>query len=209
MRETNKAKQAFEDYFGLGPGRSLQNLHQTYTKAAPDSVPTRHLRTLKQWSSEHNWQERVAEREAALTAEAMEELRETATKTGYALFFKRIADLNVLAELLFDEILTEDKRWLPDVKQIGAGEFAERVDIVRFNAGLIGRFLDALEALATEMGERKHGVEVTGRDGGPIEHIDIEAIRKKRWKDVEETLARVLAEEQLSAEAVTDPGNEE
>src|SRR3990172_2547657 len=155
MRETNKARQAFEDYFNMGPGRSLAKLRQKYAKYTAKKPPTIHLRILQKWSSEHGWQKRVAAREAGIAAKTLEVITEEATKSGYALYQKRIADLNKVGELLFEEIMTEDKRWLPDVKQLGVGKDAERVDIVRFNAPLVAQYREALEDIAEEMGERE------------------------------------------------------
>lgn len=173
MRETAKAKQAFEDYFQLGPKRSLQKLLTEYEKrhqTATKPPPTLRLRTLKTWSREHGWQERIEEREREVALAALEKIKETATQTGYAVFQKRIADLNELAELLLEEINTEKKRWLPDVKGIGSSQFGtyERVDITRFNASLIEQFRKTLDDIAAEMGERVKGVKVVGEDGGPL-----------------------------------------
>lgn len=71
------------------------------------------------------------------------------------------------------------KVWLPDVKQIGGGEHAERVDIVRFNAALIEQYRGTLDDIAKEKGERKQKMEVTGKDGGAITHkiTTIEVVR--------------------------------
>ncbi len=85
--------------------------------------------------------------------------------SGFAQRFARVAELNRLAELLQEEIWTDDKRWLPDVKQIGSGEAAERVDIVRFNASVIEQYRQTLEDIAVEMGERVRGVKVSGNLG--------------------------------------------
>lgn len=169
MRESNKAKQAFEDYFQFGPGRSLEKLLGQYrARSAPGARPTLRLQTLKAWSSAFNWQQRIADREAEIARAALEKIRETATETGYAIYQQRIADLDRVAELLLEEIFTEDKRWLPDVKQIGSGKHAERVDIVRFNAALIEQYRGALGDIAAEMGERIKGIEVRGKPGAPI-----------------------------------------
>ena len=160
MRETNRARQAFDDYFNLGPGRSLSGLakrFQKYTKATP---PTTHLRTLKKWSKELEWQRRIGEREAEIQAAVLEGIKQNATEIGYAIFQKRIHDLNRLGELLLGEVLDDDKRWLADVKQIGSGEYAERVDIVRFNSTLIEQFRKTLDDIAAETGGRIKGIEV-------------------------------------------------
>ena len=60
--ETAKAHKGFVDYCEMGAGRSLLKLHRRYTERALEPV-TLHLRTLKRWSTEHNWQARVAEYE--------------------------------------------------------------------------------------------------------------------------------------------------
>ncbi len=170
MRETQRAKQAFEDYFSMGPGRSLRLLYKQYRvhKDSATRPPSRRLATIKQWSSEHNWQARVGEREQELAEAKFEAIKSKAEEAGYAFWPKRVQDLVALAELLLSEIHEEDKRWLPDVKAIGMGKFAERVDLVRFNSPLIEQFRKTLDDIAAEMGERAKGVVVTGRDGGPI-----------------------------------------
>lgn len=101
MKESNKAAKAFEDYYNLGPGRSLAKLHRTYTEDAPESVPTKQLRTLKKWSTTHSWQKRVAERDIEVAKTYLEEIKEKATETGYAVFYKRIHDLGIIAERMF------------------------------------------------------------------------------------------------------------
>jgi len=170
MRESNKATQAFEDYFSLGPGRSLDKLLEQYRVQSGNkaSTPTLRKATLAKWSSSFGWQQRVAERDAEIAQAAFEKVKEQATETGYAVWQKRIADLNSLAALLFEEISDVDKRWLPDVKQIGSGESFERVDIVRFNSALIEQFRQALGDIASEMGERVKGIKIEGKEGAPV-----------------------------------------
>ena len=192
--ETNKSRAAFEDYFLLGPGRSLPKLTKLYRTRTKPSPPTQQLRTLKEWSTTFDWQARVAERERAIAREQLEGLKKAARETGYAQIEQRLCDLNKIGALLFGEIFKEDKRWLPDVKQIGQGDNAERVDIVRFNAPLIQQYRETLNDIAAEMGQRVKGLELTGKDGGPIEVKDIEATRKKRWADIAPVLAGVETE---------------
>lgn len=82
--ETARANAALHDYAAMGPGRSLRRLldrYQTVPKAYPEHPPTRRLPTLKRWSRDYRWQERVdrhdgLEREAgreALRAAAIED----------------------------------------------------------------------------------------------------------------------------------------
>lgn len=105
MKETNKAREAFETYFNLGPGRSIQKLHALY-QTRPEARPTRHISTLKSWSTTHGWQERVRQRDQEITDAQMAHIKATATSTGYALFQQRIHDLGVLAMRLFNLLET-------------------------------------------------------------------------------------------------------
>lgn len=101
MKETNKARQAFEDYFLMGPNRSLRLLLRKYLKDTSQKPLTRHLRTIIKWSSTHGWQERVRQRDQEISYAVMAQIIETATNTGYAVFQKRIYDLGVLADRMF------------------------------------------------------------------------------------------------------------
>lgn len=161
MAETIKAKQAFEDYYNMGPGRSLAELFRVYRKRPKGKAPTQRLATIKTWSSKYNWQERVVDRDAEIAQVQFEEIKRKATETGYAVFQKRIWDLGQMAEILFEEVQDEQKRWLADVKSVGIGENAERVDIVRFNEGLLRQFRGALDDIAKEMGERQKNIHLT------------------------------------------------
>lgn len=197
--ESPKAAAAFEDYYALGPGRSLTMLAERYVAQRKHgaTTPTRHRATLGRWSRQFAWQERVAQRDAELAAaaqQALERQRAEAIQSGFALFFRRIARLNELAELLWEEINTEHKRWLRDVKQIGSGEFAERIDLIRFNAGLIEQFRKTLEDLAAEMGERAKGIEISGRGGGPLEVRNLEAMYERDLESLAQLMRGAAAD---------------
>jgi len=143
--------------------------------------PTRTLRTIRGWSAKYAWQDRV-DRAKEIADDEIAELerevrREAILSSGFAQRYERVAALQDLAELLLSELLTEDKRWLPDVKQIGGGEYAERIDIVRFNSAIVEQFRKTLEDIAAEMGDRvqKQEHEVHGTID-----FDIDAWREKR-----------------------------
>ena len=193
MRETNKAKAAFEDYYNIGHGRSLRALCEKYRlqKDRGATVPTIRKKTLEIWSNHHNWQDRVGERDAEIAVAYFEAIKKKAMDASYAFWPKRVHDLIDLAELLYDEINTVDKRWVPDVKQIGGGEYAERVDIVRFNSPLIREFREALDDIAAEMGERVKSVRADITTGGePLTVEAMEAIKKKRWEEAASVIAK-------------------
>jgi hypothetical protein len=194
--ESNKARAAFEDYFALGPGRSLTKLLAIYKKRPKPAPPTNQLTTLKQWSTGFKWQERIAEREQAIAQEQVEGMKKAARETGYAVIEQRLRDLNSLAELLNSEIYEEDKRWLPDVKQAGN----ERVDIVRFNAPLIQQFRETLNDIASELGQRVKGLELSGKGGGPLTTIDLTRLS-------DEQLQRIANGENPASVVASTPGN--
>ena len=82
MKETPAAQEAFEDYYGMGPERSLPKLHEQYVErdqgGAELCPPTTRLNTLKEWSAKHGWQERVKERVRERAAGIRDKLEERA-----------------------------------------------------------------------------------------------------------------------------------
>lgn len=166
----------FQRFLFLGVTRSI---YQTYLAERREKAKTKKQRQClaadvsarvglpKQWRENaekwdwkgraHAWDEDQRKHRSELYAAQQDEI----LKRGFAAQVARIYELNRLAELLLAEIWTEDKRWLPDVKQIGSGDAAERVDIVRFNTGLIQQFRGTLEDIALEFGERGMKLETT------------------------------------------------
>lgn len=94
---TDKAAEAFADYVELGPKRSLPTLAAAY-KLCTEPVPTKHIQTLKTWSSKYQWQARIssavtqavtrklelaAELDADTFLKTSERLNETMSSPGY------------------------------------------------------------------------------------------------------------------------------
>lgn len=180
-RESNRTRAAFEDYYAMGPGRSLTALVAGYRVRGESDPrpPARRLATVKAWSAAFGWQARIAERDAAATAaaaRAFEAERQAALQSGFAVLHRRVDALNALAELLQGEVLDATKRWLADAKWIGGFESGSRVELERFNAPLIEQFRGALSDIAAELGARVKGVEVVGKGGGPVQVSVIEVI---------------------------------
>ena len=159
MKETPKAAQAWADYLALGPDRSLEKLASRYHRRRkfPKSSPASTLRQLKRWSAEFGWQDRLRdivdrevreaqEREAAHVREVME--------TGYALPHHRVALLKRLTDDLVADVTEGGRRWVRDVKVIGTGEEAEKVDVERFNESEFKQIRGLLDDIAKEKGER-------------------------------------------------------
>lgn len=172
--ESYKAIQACNDYLRLGPGRTLPALVQIYTKGSEKQPPTRSYGTLKKWAATYHWRDRGAEYDVGRERQKNEYARQM-MMSGLAVPFERVEKLKVLAGFLEGQLYEQDEEgvyhnvWLPDVKQIGAGPNAERVDIERFNAAIISEFRAALGDLAKETGGRVRKAEITGAEGGPIE----------------------------------------
>lgn len=188
LNETRKAHTGLRDYWAIGPGRSIRKLHQMYMETTSQEPPTRVLRTILGWSTKYSWQDRI-DRAKEIADDEIAELerqvrRDTVLTSGFALRYERVAALQALADLLQEELLEEDKRWLPDVKQIGGGEYAERVDIVRFNNAIIEQFRKTLEDIAAEMGDRVQRQEHEVR---AMVEFDLEAWQETR----DERLAQV------------------
>jgi len=142
----------------MGPGRSLAKLCDRYLSAT-ELPPTKRIKTLKDWSRNYGWQIRVDEYEAELERQKTER-RQQIMESGLAQEFERTDELKTLAQFLIDQVYEQGEDgvyhnvWLPDVKQIGSGEFAERIDIERFNAAIIHELRGVLDDLAKETGGR-------------------------------------------------------
>jgi|GEM_PF-2392634 hypothetical protein len=173
-KEPTQLYERFQRYLLLGPARSVYAAYRAElaerARARQKKLSITRTGLPQSWreqSKRWRWSERAqafdeaerAKRYAAYQARADEILRE-----GLAQRFARVEELKHLAELLRAEVLTEDKRWLPDAKWIG-GEFGERVDIVRFNSALVEQYRQTLEDLAMELGERVRGMKVSGSIG--------------------------------------------
>jgi hypothetical protein len=89
--------------------------------------------------------------------------------SGLALIHERVQTLKELEGLLLNQLYEKGEDevlhnlWLPDVKQIGSGENAERVDIERYNSPLITDIRGVLDDLAKETGGRVQKADLTSK----------------------------------------------
>lgn len=150
--ESDKAVIACNDYLRLGAGRSLRKLAKKYDKTKRNTTPTDSLSTLGQWSTEYDWQQRASLYDGELEHLRNEKKRKE-FEAGLALDYERVHELKSLAHLLKQDLTV--RLWLDDVKSIGSGEFAERVDLIRFNSALVEQYRGVLDDLAKETGGRK------------------------------------------------------
>lgn len=148
----------FERFRLMEPVRSIAAVYQdeylSKNHEKPRSnAPGDWYEQAKQWQ----WEERAAAWDAYQDEQLEKYIlaeRKKVLKSRYALMHKRVQELDELAALLRKEIHEKEKYYLIDVKQIGYGEFAERVDIEIFNDKLISEFRATLADIAAEMGER-------------------------------------------------------
>lgn len=187
--ESDSAVVACNDWLRMGSGRSLRQLIDNYSQqitfSATFSAPTDNYGTVRQWASKYNWAERATEYDETWEQRKNAE-REQIFNHELAQDFGRVRKLLKLAQMLeaqiyevgtskvqvdldtFEEVKILHNVWLPDVKQIGSGDSAERVDIERFNSALISEYRATLDDLAKEVGGRKQRTELANADGKPF-----------------------------------------
>lgn len=186
-RETKRATQACNDYLRMGAGRSLLKLQQMYIAYTSEKPPSRQLRTIAEWSRKFNWQARADEYDAEVERqknEYTEQRRREAMETALALDYERVLELKRMFGLLDRELYETDEKgniigfkretvWVPDVKQIGGGQFATQVDIERFNRAIFEIRRGLLDDLAKETGGRKQFTEMDVNLARRIEFFDV------------------------------------
>jgi hypothetical protein len=175
--ETTKAILACNDYLRMGVGRSLEKLRRIYAKDSPTKPPTKHLKTLKDWSAKYGWVERSKVYDQRIDDDK-EEVRKRVFNEGLALDFERVLRLIKLAELLegqvFEEINgTMPNLWVQDVKGIGSKDDFERVEIERYNSAIVSDLRGVIDDIAKEVGGRRKGVDVTS-DGKELKQLTAE-----------------------------------
>ncbi|ABX04030.1 MAG TPA: hypothetical protein DEF47_18095 [Herpetosiphon sp.] len=164
--ESDKAVVACNDYLRLGSGRSLRILLERYRQQTANKPPTVRFKTLAHWSTEFHWTDRAKAYDAQLEQaknDALAARRREVFEDGLGLDFERVIKLKELAKDLEEQIKEVDEHhphkrpnvWIRDVKQIGAGEYAEQVEIYRYNSALISDYRGVLDDLAKETGGRK------------------------------------------------------
>jgi hypothetical protein len=130
------------------------NLYQSQRGAKKYSgTPPHWIAAYRKW----DWQNRSELYDAHLQQEresiaAVE--RAKVLTSRYALMHKRVQALDALAHKLLAQSANDERLWLPDVKSVGTGPNAKRVDLVQFNEGLVREIRGCLADIAAELGER-------------------------------------------------------
>lgn len=108
-------------------------------------------------AKQFRWEERAGawdKHQITLVEQNIAAERALVLGTGHALMHQRVATLKALAEQLYAMTKDPAKVWVHDVKAIGNGPDAERVDLVQFNSALYHELRATLDDLAKEQGER-------------------------------------------------------
>lgn len=181
MKETPKAKQAWLDYLAMGAERSLEKLTQHYVAEHPKyskSTVGTVLRLLSRWSIVHGWQSRLAE--------IADEERQAIIKRGIAEKQNRIDDYDDLRRRL-KQVIDERAEQHPVIEELIASPAAGassglmvltvrylpgggRVEEWGVDTGTIKALMDVNKQAAQEMGQWTEKKELTGKDGGAIQH---------------------------------------
>lgn len=114
----------------------------------------------KQW----RWEERAAAWDALVDEEIEKTIqaeKKHVLRKNFALMHKRVQELDRLVKKLIDYTDNEERVWVPDVKAIGNGPDAERVDLVNFNAPLFMSIDKYFKSIAEEVGGRVKKSETT------------------------------------------------
>ena len=80
----------------------------------------------------------------------------------------RVEKLQQLAALIEQDLLG-GFLWLEDVKSVGGGKHGREVEFEKFNKAEVDAYINILDDIAKEMGDRSQKHEHTGEGGGPIE----------------------------------------
>ena len=177
--DTRKSYPALCDYLRMGAGRSLAKLHDQYRhQSGTEEPPTRRMRTLKRWSSDHDWQERAADYDEKVDAWKEEQARET-MQQGLALAHHRVDKLKRIFDQLEIE-LQEGALWLDDVKGIGSSEHGSyrEVNIRRYNSSMISDLRGLLDDLAKETGGRVQRQDITSR-GKAVTSVSVNVVQRR------------------------------
>lgn len=154
-------------------GRKETGIDVTLECELPKEAPGK----WREMAQRYQWVERAAAWDALQIAEIEKNVvaeKARTLLTDYALSHRRVAQLNEQAKQLVAMLDDPHKVWVPDVKAIGNGPKAERVDLVQFNAALFHEIRATLDDIAAELGERVKKKDITLRELPPDRYEGID-----------------------------------
>lgn len=167
--EPDRWYRRYERYRLMEPVRSIAAVYQGESRNGEkprSNAPGLWYEIAKQWQ----WEERAAAWDAHLDAEIEKTIaaeRKKVLRTGLALQHKRVELLSKKVQQLIDITNEDSGVWIPDVKSVGMGKDAERVDLVQFNDAAFRELREYLTDIADEMGERVKKKEVSYKELPP------------------------------------------
>lgn len=222
--ESPTAVTACNDFLRMGAGRSVRGLAAKYRRTPQNAAPTQSYDTLRRWSEKFNWPVRAAQFDAD-EDEQKSALRMQVFGDGVAQDYERVENLKQLAGFLKDQVFEQGIEkgrkidiicpecqmpvtvktgdlvrpyhnvWVADVKQIGSGEDAERIDLEKFNSALISEYRGVLDDVAKEVGDRRSSSNAERKLQALYSKLDLDKLSDK------------LSSEQL--DALSNPNGKE
>lgn len=169
--EPDRWYRRFERYRLMEPVRSVAAVFQEEQEKKNPENPRKNPD--KDWYEARDrwkWDERVSAWDAYLDGELEKTIaaeRKKILRTGMALQHKRVELLARKVQQLIDITDAQDGIWLADVKSVGTGPNAERVDLVQFNDAAFKELREYLADIADEMGERVKKKEIAYKELPP------------------------------------------
>jgi len=171
--ETAKSNAALHDYAAMGSGRSIRALYAGYRQRldgeAAAKPPSSRERTLFTWSERYAWQARVARYDELERTAEFAAIREAAIADRK----KRIASLEQYRDHIIKAL---DKLDPADARHKDVTSALRMVT----------------DELRTEYGDNVERHEISGPDGGPIEHREVNISDEERDRAIS-ALADTLA----------------
>lgn len=173
----------FERFRLMEPVRSIASVFQTEeTEKNREKPRTKATGDWYEQAKLWRWEDRAAtwdnyqdeQIEKQILAEQKKILR-----ARYALKHKRIELLDRKAHQLAELTDDEGSIWIPDVKSVGNGPTAQRVDLVQFNDAAFRELREYLTDIADEMGERVKKQETAITQFPPNVYIGFDPIKEE------------------------------
>lgn len=206
-QETKKSNRALRDYYEIGAARSLRELSERYRawQLTSDNIqkpPTRSLATLVMWSTDHQWQERVAIAEK-LDEEAVTRAREEALRLDAERWVQRRrevreADFEIAEKLrsVVNQALESAPQFTKTRRRFTRNEDGTEREIITIALDMTAitsaaRASSQLGRLATDLATERVESDVAVGE-------DLEKLRERRWAEASTAMQSALDDDDES-----------
>lgn len=114
LREKPKHLKAFEIYYNLGEGRSIEKLRNVLIQSGElNPVPSR--KTLEKWSADFKWREKIKQRDEEIKKEMQRQQKELLlnTKLDYRKDIKQV--INIIKAILSKMLVKDEEGRIVDI----------------------------------------------------------------------------------------------